>query len=77
MSDAGFLHIIDLGESDAEAESEAQLVEQDLDPAAARPRMFVLFEVIYALVPITRQFIGRMDRGSPRSWDWISAVPPS
>src|SRR6266403_4928802 len=39
MSYEGVPHIIDLGRSQAEAETEAQLVEQDFDPAAARPHI--------------------------------------
>src|SRR6185369_8133990 len=34
----GVPHIVDLGKFQAEAETEAQLVEQDCDPAATRPR---------------------------------------
>src|SRR5258706_1833205 len=39
MSYEGVPHIIDLGKSQAEAETEAQLVEQDCDPAVTHPHM--------------------------------------
>ncbi len=41
-----------------------------------RLALFVLLEVIYALVPLTNRFRRYRDRGS-HTVDWISAVPPS
>src|SRR5258706_5802818 len=39
MSYKGVPQVIDLGKSQGEAKTEAQLVEQDCDPAAARPHI--------------------------------------
>src|SRR5262249_40774422 len=38
---------------------------KDPDPAAA-PSLIVPLKVMYALVPITKRFVARRDRGSPR-----------
>src|SRR5262249_12043980 len=38
--------------------------------------LYLPLKVIPSLVPITRQFVAKRDRGSPRV-DWIPAVPPS
>src|SRR4029077_4562001 len=64
MSYEGVPHIIDLGKSQAEAETEAQLIEQDCDPAAARPRIVRLARSHLRPRP-TRQSAPGLDSGGP------------
>src|SRR5437899_8530621 len=72
MSYEGVPHIIDLGKSQAVAETEAQLVEQDFDPAAARPHIVCVSRnhprprpTHQAISSGTRQSRRRLDSGGP------------
>src|SRR4029077_19579554 len=76
LSYEGLAYIIDLGKSRAEAEGEAQLVEQDFDPAVAPHTNCAAGSHVRPRSPLPSNSSAGGTEAVHAS-DWIPAVPPS